>query len=195
MLVFVDFEASSLAPGSYPVEVGWVAEHGEGEAHLIRPAPDWVEWSAESEAVHGLARERLVREGEPAEDVARRVLDVLGAAGVVVVSDAAKWEQLWLDRLMRAAGLVHSIRIVELEREILLPEARRILQLASVKGGPGQHVARGAWLDRASEIVGDAQHASRNGGRVQHRALADAEGMRSWWLEVGKRVAQVMGER
>ena len=39
MLAFVDFEASSLAKDSYPVEVAWVFEDGACEGHLIRPAP------------------------------------------------------------------------------------------------------------------------------------------------------------
>ena len=39
MLVFLDFEASSLGKRSYPIEVGWVFEDGRSEAHLIRPAP------------------------------------------------------------------------------------------------------------------------------------------------------------
>jgi hypothetical protein len=45
MHVFLDFEASSLAKDSYPIEVGWVFEGGTGaESWLIRPAPDWTDW-------------------------------------------------------------------------------------------------------------------------------------------------------
>jgi hypothetical protein len=71
-----------------------MTEDGEGEAHLIRPAPGWEDWSPASERIHGLSRDLLAREGRPAEVVARRVLDVLGAEGVVVASDAARWEQM-----------------------------------------------------------------------------------------------------
>ena len=39
MLVFLDFEASSLAKRGYPIEVAWVFEDGRAESHLIRPAP------------------------------------------------------------------------------------------------------------------------------------------------------------
>ena len=45
MKAFLDFEASSLEKGGFPVEVGWVLEDGAEEAHLIRPAPDWTVWS------------------------------------------------------------------------------------------------------------------------------------------------------
>ncbi|WP_458098262.1 transcriptional regulator [Roseomonas sp. WA12] len=188
MIIFLDFEASSLDAGSYPIEVGWVTEGGDGEAHLIRPAPGWEEWSEASERIHGLSRGRLAREGSPVEVVARRVHQVLGADGVVVASDAARWEQRWLDRLMAAAGVAHAIRVVELERDILVPEARRLLRRAPPEGSPGHHLARGTLLDRASDIIGDAQHAEGNRRRLRHRALDDAEGMRWWWVEVRARV-------
>jgi hypothetical protein len=81
---------------------------------------------------------------------------------------------------MRAAGLAHAIRVVEIERGILVPEARRILQLAPPEGTPSAHLARGALLDRASEIVSDALHTEKDRKRVRHRALQDAEGLR-WW--------------
>ncbi|WP_458098441.1 transcriptional regulator [Roseomonas sp. WA12] len=194
MIIFLDFEASSLSEGSFPVEVGWVTEDGEAESYLIRPAPEWDEWSPESERIHGLSRDRLEREGKPVAEVGRRVLDVLGAEGVVVTSDAASWEQRWLDRMLLAAGLSHSVKVVELEEGILLPEARRLLRMAPPEGTPGAHLARGALLDRASEIVGDAQHVIKNRTRVRHRALQDAEGMRWWWLEVRDRVAQIVGD-
>ena len=58
MKAFLDFEASSLEKGGFPVEVGWVLEDGTEEAHLIRPAPDWTVWSAEAEAIHHLPRAR-----------------------------------------------------------------------------------------------------------------------------------------
>src|SRR3954469_12500957 len=76
-VVFLDFEASSLTKRSFPIEVAWVFESGEGEAHLIRPAPDWTEWSAEAEAVHHIPRAVLERDGRSAEEVARRMLDLL----------------------------------------------------------------------------------------------------------------------
>jgi hypothetical protein len=94
---------------------------------------------------------------------------------------------------MATAGVLHSIKVVELESAILIPDVRRILRVAPAEGAPGQHLARGALLDRASEIVGDAQHAELNRRRIRHRALADAEGMRWWWLEVRTRVDEACG--
>ena len=51
MIVFLDFEASSLSDDSYPIEVGWVFEDGRTEAHLIRPAPAWTDWDPAAEAI------------------------------------------------------------------------------------------------------------------------------------------------
>jgi len=192
LIVFLDFEASSLSPESFPVEVAWMTENGQSETHLIRPAPGWADWSPTAEGVHGLSRDLLAREGRPVEAVARRVLDVLGAQGVVVASDAARWEQRWLDRLLEAAGLAHAIGVVELERGLLVPETRRLLQLAPPEGMPGGHLARGALLDLASGIIADALEAERDRRRIRHRALPDAEGMRWWWLEVRRQVDEAL---
>jgi hypothetical protein len=76
----------------------------------------------------------------------------------------------------------------------LAPEAGRILRLASAEAAPGQHLARGALLDRAGEIVGDAQHAEQNQRRTRHRPLADAEGMRWRWFEARARVDEACGD-
>ena len=56
MRLFVDFEASSLHVGSFPIEAAWVREDGVGEAHLITPEDDWHEWSYASESIHGISR-------------------------------------------------------------------------------------------------------------------------------------------
>ena len=74
MIVFVDFEASRLAEGSWPVEVG-LTWHDRGRGHtasrLIRPDPGWSMdlWSHESAEVHGIALDELAA-AEPAADVA-----------------------------------------------------------------------------------------------------------------------------
>ncbi|MFZ2994609.1 hypothetical protein [Sphingobium sp.] len=48
MSVSLDFEASSLAKLSQPIEVAWVFEDGICESHLIRPAQQWTDWHAEA---------------------------------------------------------------------------------------------------------------------------------------------------
>src|SRR3954468_14016650 len=77
MIVFLDFEASSLSKHSYPIEVGWVFADGREEAHLIRPAPGWVDWDPRAQAIHGIERAALERDGTPHDQVARRMIEIL----------------------------------------------------------------------------------------------------------------------
>ncbi|MBJ3764614.1 hypothetical protein ILP92_17920 [Maribius pontilimi] len=73
---FLDFEASSLASNSWPVEIG-IARVVDGavvtESQLIKPHPSWEEaaWSSESAEVHGLSRSILDAEGLEASEVAK----------------------------------------------------------------------------------------------------------------------------
>src|SRR3954465_931964 len=90
MRVFLDFEASSLADRSYPIEVGWVFEDGRAEAHLIRPAPQWTDWDLEAETLHGIARARLEADGEPHRLVAQRMVEAL--TGHALYASAPSWD-------------------------------------------------------------------------------------------------------
>lgn len=103
MIVFLDFEASGLGKRGFPIEVGWVAEEGMEEGHLIRPAPGWDEWDAQAEQIHGITRDRLLREGTPHDVVARRMIDVL--SGHHLFASAPSWDGQWLSKLLRAAKL------------------------------------------------------------------------------------------
>ena len=86
MLVFLDFEASSLAKKSYPIEVAWVFEDGRDESHLIRPPLRWDDWDAEAEAIHHIPRATLEAEGTPHDIVARRMVEVLSGHALFALS-------------------------------------------------------------------------------------------------------------
>jgi hypothetical protein len=110
MLVFLDFEASSLGKRSYPIEVGWVFENGTSEAYLIRPAPGWDEWDQTAEAIHGISRDTAVAEGASHDRVAHRMIETL--SGHDLLASAPSWDGKWLSILLRAAGLPrHSLRL------------------------------------------------------------------------------------
>lgn len=99
-LVFLDFEASSLSPESWPIEIGWAWVEGDavlGGSALIAPRPDWPlsAWWPEAERVHGIPLAEVLA-GARAEDVAA-MTDAF--AGCELVSDNPVWEQRWLDRL------------------------------------------------------------------------------------------------
>jgi len=77
VIIFLDFEASSLWVGSYPVEVAWVSEDDTAAGYLIRPEPGWTEWDPKAEDIHGISHEVLMRDGDDAAAVARIVHAIL----------------------------------------------------------------------------------------------------------------------
>ena len=152
--VFLDFEASSLSNQSYPIEVGWVGEDGNGEAHLIRPAPDWTDWDASAAVVHGITRAQLQREGEPHEQVCARLLELFSHN--TVLASAPSWDGHWLSMLLRASG--HPRHLVRLQdSDVAFANA--------LNGRPGDVAAR----------IEAAKEAAKPSG---HRALGDAK--REW---------------
>lgn len=172
MRVFLDFEASSLADDSYPIEIGWATEDGSCEGHLIRPAPSWTDWDPAAEAVHGLPRERLRGAGEPHDQVAHRVLEALGPHELF--ASAPSWDGKWMSVLLRAAGLPrHALRLKDSDdahreavREILhgrMPDDEIVLLAAEML-----ELARG-------RVAVDPP---------RHRALADAQRELEVWRMV-----------
>lgn len=116
--VFLDFEASSLDPEGWPIEIGlsWIdVDRVITESRLIRPQPDWPRsaWSPMAEAVHGIPLDMLLAEGQDAAQVARWYLR--RTAGASVVSDAAKFERRWLRPLLAS---LKSGPIFDLEAEV-----------------------------------------------------------------------------
>lgn len=171
MLVFLDFEASSLGKRSYPIEVAWVFEDGRFEAHLIRPAPGWEDWDPAAEAIHHIPRVTLLERGEPHDAVAGRMIDQL--TGHELLASAPSWDGKWLSTLLRAAGLPrHSLRLGSSH------DAQRDAARAALAGRLPP-----AALDAAVEDL--LVHAEM-GDRAQpaHRALADATEERDRWLAV-----------
>jgi hypothetical protein len=171
MYVFLDFEASSLADHSYPIEVAWVFEDGRSESHLIAPAPDWTDWDPQAEAIHGIARQTLIDDGAPHDFAANRMVEAL--TGHVLHASAPSWDGKWLSALLRAAGLPrHVLRLrdtdealtdtaTDLLKPLFLPE-RLPLEVHNL-------------IARAS--LGNA-------AAPAHRALADAEAEHGKWLAI-----------
>jgi DNA polymerase III epsilon subunit-like protein len=172
MFVFLDFEASSLAKLSYPIEVAWVFEDGAHESHLIRPAPQWTDWDAEAQAVHHIPREMLEQDGSPHDVVARRMVEQL--SGHMLFASAPSWDGKWLSALLRAAKLPrHALRVRDTE-EARAEVARRIL--APVVPADRLHIE----IDDLLTLV----EVRREEGEPAHRALADAQDEHRHWLEV-----------
>jgi hypothetical protein len=87
-LLFIDFEASSLNPDSYPIEVAWSNYNGTRESHLINPysVEGWRDWSTSSQSIHGLSRSRLVRDGK------------------VLLTNCVEYDLDWCEKLFRSTG-------------------------------------------------------------------------------------------
>jgi len=172
MLVFLDFEASSLAKKGYAIEVAWVFEDGRDEAHLIRPAPDWNDWDAAAEAIHHITQAQLLREGTSHEALARRMVDQL--SGHDLTASAPSWDGKWLSALLRAAGLPrHSLRLRDTE------EAQRDTARAILEG-----VIAEDRLDNEIERLRVKAVAASADGEPRHRALDDARGEYARWVAV-----------
>lgn len=110
MPVFLDFEASSLSKHSYPVEIAWVFEDGRSRSFLIRPAPGWNDWSSEAEALHGLSRDQLEKDGSEVLVIVDEMVETL--AHEDLYASAPSWDGKWLSALLRAAGHPrHELRL------------------------------------------------------------------------------------
>ena len=157
--LFLDFEASSLSKQSYPVEIGWIDESGQGESHLLHPAPNWTEWDDEAAAVHGISRRTLIERGEAVESVCARLVDL--AQTHRLLASAPSWDGHWLSMLLRAAGRPrHLIRLEDTEVAFI--------EAANARSGDA------TTLIAAARAKAEAQPPA-------HRALADARREWSIW--------------
>lgn len=121
-LLFVDFEASGIAPDSYPIEIAVVSAADHYHA-LIRPVYYWTHWSWDAQDMHGISRESLVAEGrEPAliaADLNTRF------RGETLCSDSPQ-DGFWLDTLYEAAGFEPLFKVAPLESLVGRSEAAEI---------------------------------------------------------------------
>lgn len=90
----LDFEASSLSDGSYPISVGLVVD-GKIKYWVVKPKSDWVDWSLTSQAIHGIPRSFLMEKGTDALIVYAELKAALFGCEVIY-SDNPYWEARWL---------------------------------------------------------------------------------------------------
>jgi hypothetical protein len=179
MRAFLDFEASSLAKDSYPIEIAWVFEDGRAESHLIKPAAAWTDWDDAAAAIHGISRASLDTGGVPAETIGRRVLDQLSAH--TVYASSPSWDGKWMSVLLRASGLPrHALRLRDTD-EIQLETA---LELLGRRLPPGE-------VEAAAKALVERIRAAMSQSITAHRALPDAEHERQIWLAVAREAAGV----
>jgi hypothetical protein len=109
----IDVEASGFGPHSYPIEVGVVKGNGDRYCSLIRPEPDWTEWSEDAESLHGISREVLQRKGKSIQQVCAELNHFL--LDETVYSDAIGHDQRWLMRLFYSAEIIQHFKVSAIE--------------------------------------------------------------------------------
>jgi DNA polymerase III subunit epsilon len=153
-LLFLDFEASSLSPESWPIEIGWAwIEDGRvrSGSTLIAPRPEWplADWSESAARVHGIALVEALA-GVDADRVAEHT-DAF--AGFDVVSDNPSWEQHWLDRLRAGRPRIGVMALRDAIAARLHPLEANWLCCSLLRADPGHRAAAdaerlaAAWLD------------------------------------------------
>lgn len=149
----IDFEASSLEPSGYPIEVGLATCTGAERpvqvwSSLIIPTPDWSahgHWSVASAKIHGL-RGRDLAAGLSPLQVATALNAAIGMNGIAWC-DGGPYDAQWAQKLYRAAGIAPVFVLADWHR-LILTLGKRAASRAT------------AWLDRTPAV---------------HRAGPDAE--------------------
>jgi hypothetical protein len=108
---FIDFEASGIAPDSYPIAIGIALPDSELYS-LIRPVRYWTHWSYDAQDMHGIERSTLFRQGTPARKLANRLNRLF--AGLTLCCDNPA-DCFWFDVLFEAAGVESRVGIQPLE--------------------------------------------------------------------------------
>jgi hypothetical protein len=197
MIRFVDLEASSLLPCSFPIEVAWVDQDGHGESYLVRPPPAWLEvevaWSADSERVHGISLATLMAEGVPVERVATRMAEALAPAHVMACSDAPNFDGAWISSLLEAGGVRASVQLVHVRRLYALA-CRPLRDLLPLHDGVERESAELRIENLALEIIARAGQAEALRPRTHHRALPDAESLWRTWRAIRDEVSRRRAE-
>lgn len=151
---FIDFEASSLdLLSSYPIEVGVCMPDGTLHSWLIKPHVLWLDWSDSAQAIHGISRQQLEKEGKNISTVAQALNSLLGTD--FVYCDAWTFDCFWLHRLYKSAQM------------------KPTFHLESVSAMLSEHQIE-RWLPTRQEVVKDLN-------LTTHRAANDARILYETW--------------
>lgn len=131
----IDFEASSLAANSYPIEVGIAIARGpdleiESWSSLIRPTVTWLadgHWDMASQAIHGIEAGELI-DAPTADSVAIELNERL--RGIIHAwADGGRYDVHWCRTLFEAATVRPTFSIADL-RSLFMNEDRLAPELA-----------------------------------------------------------------
>lgn len=111
--IIIDIEASGFGSDSYPIEIGVALSTKQRFCRLIRPQPDWLHWSEEAQALHGISRNVLLDIGVSVNQVCLELNQLLD--GQTVYSDGWVVDSPWLNRMYESAGISMNFKISPLE--------------------------------------------------------------------------------
>ena len=164
-LFTIDFEASTLGPGSFPIEVGvcrWTGPDRpiEGWSTLIKPTSRWAKeglWSASAQEVHGIRRSEL--------QSGMRPIDTIRALNAIIQQHAAfcdggASDLGWARRLVLAAEIANTFKLGDFDMLTGLCDPEGYARLVR-------------WLDR-----NPAPHRARPDAERLMGALAEGLGIR-----------------
>lgn len=108
---FIDFEASSLATKSYPIEVAFSLEDGTVESYLIDPSGTsyWNDWDSYAESLHKITQEQLRRDGLQPNVIAEIMNERL--EGKVLYSDVQEYDWVWCQKLFDASNTTPKFKV------------------------------------------------------------------------------------
>ena len=109
----IDIEASGFGADSYPIEIGIVTANSQRYCRLIKPEPEWTQWSDDAQECHGLSRDVLQTFGKSAKVVCCELNDLL--SGSTVYSDALSHDQRWLMKLFYTCKVVQRFHLSSIE--------------------------------------------------------------------------------
>ncbi|NOQ94590.1 MAG: hypothetical protein GQ547_08165 [Methylophaga sp.] len=176
--LFIDFEASSLNMASYPIEVAWSMEDGSIESHLINPyaIDSWTDWEPDSQAIHGLSRKLLLKQGKQPKWLAQRMNEVL--SGKVMLSNGYEFDLDWCETLFKAGDEEMQFKLGDTWHVF----GRKINTTLFVDGKKPE--------DRASAIykvlTDISEQAWKQVEGKQHRAGTDVQQLIEMWKIVNK---------
>ena len=147
-LIFIDIESSGLHRDSYPIEIA-LRINSKTYCWLIKPEPCWQYWCDRAETIHGLSLDFIHEHGLPAKDVALEVNDLLSHTNGMVYSDAAPWDDGWMQTLFFAVKESANFQILSLQN--LMDE------------------------EQLSQFKFHFKRLAQSGEYVHHRAADDAE--------------------
>lgn len=121
--IILDIEASGFGSGSYPIEIGVAMPDGSLHAWLIRPLKEWTHWQESAEDIHGIARDRLLNEGQNLRHVADELNMLL--QGKIAYSDGWGVDQSWLAKLFHEAGVIQRFKLETIYALLTEPQLER----------------------------------------------------------------------